>query len=59
VTNSNNLNSRLSLLVMSYGLERILEDHDIEQEWVLRYLIDEDMIDIEEYFEDVITTRTN
>jgi len=43
---------QLELLILSYGLEKILEDNDIEQEYVLRWLIEEAMIDADKYFEE-------
>ncbi len=42
---------QLNLLAMSYGIERILEDHDIEQTYVLRLLIEEGLVELEEYFD--------
>ena len=43
---------RVKFLIDSFGLELLLEMNDIEQEAVLVYLIDEGIINIEEYFED-------
>ncbi len=42
---------QLELIILSYGLEKILEDNDIEQEYVLRWLIEEEMIDAIQYFD--------
>lgn len=41
---------QLELLILSYGLEKILEDHDIEQEYVLKLLIEEELVDGDRYF---------
>jgi len=43
---------QITMIVNSYGLEKILEDHDIEQEHVLKLLIEERLLDgiDEEYF---------
>lgn len=40
---------QLDLLIMSYGLEKILEDQDIEQEYVLKLLLEDGLIDLERY----------
>lgn len=40
---------QMSLLIMSYGLEKILEDQDIEQEYVLKLLVEDGLVDLEEY----------
>lgn len=46
------IKERVKFLIDSFGLELLLEMNDIEQESILVYLIDEGLIDIEEYFED-------
>jgi len=48
---------QISMLAMSYGLEQLLLDHDIEQEYVIKLLIEEEILkDLGEYF-DKETTR--
>ena len=44
---------QLELLIMSYGIEKILEDHDIEQEYVLKMLIEEELVNGTRYFDDM------
>lgn len=43
--------TQLELLLMSYTLEELLEDNDIEPTSLLKKLIDEGTIDIERYFD--------
>lgn len=42
---------RLELILTSYTLSELLEENDIEETYVLKLLIDEGLIDLEEYFE--------
>ena len=46
------MQERIELLLMSYDLEDLLEKHDITEEYVLTWLVDNGMIDLKEYFED-------
>ena len=43
---------KLKFLLDSYGLEELLEDNDITDEYVLTWLIENDMILPEDYFEE-------
>lgn len=42
--------SKLKALVENYGLAFLLEENDISEEFVIRFLVDEGMIDFEDYF---------
>tara|TARA_R110000868_G_scaffold101092_1_gene278335 strand:+ start:6366 stop:6551 length:186 start_codon:yes stop_codon:yes gene_type:complete len=43
-------NSKLEALVENYGLELLLEQNDITPEFIIRFLIDEKLIDLNDYF---------
>ena len=43
---------RIKLLIDSYGLELLLDLQDIEQEYVLTLLVEQGILDLEEYFDD-------
>ncbi len=42
--------SRLQALVENYGLAFLLEDNEITDEFVIRFLLDEGMINLDNYF---------
>ena len=42
--------SKLSALVENYGLLLLLEQNDISEEKVVEWLVDERLIDLEDYF---------
>ena len=42
--------SKLKALVENYGLAFLLEENDISEEFVIRFLVDEGMINFEDYF---------
>jgi len=42
---------RIKLLIDSYGLELLLDLQDIEQEYVLTLLVEQGILDLEEYFD--------
>jgi hypothetical protein len=44
------LDSRIIALVNNYGLQWLLEDNEITEEYVIRYLVDEGLIDPDNYF---------
>jgi len=44
------LDSRILALVNNYGLQWLLEDNEITEEYVIRYLVDEGLIDPDNYF---------
>lgn len=44
------LDSRILALVENYGLQWLLEDNEITEEFVIRYLVDEGLIDPSDYF---------
>lgn len=46
------LDQQVELLLMSYKLTDLLEDNDITEEYVVRLLIEEELIDLEDYFND-------
>jgi hypothetical protein len=46
------MNKQIDLLAISLPLETILYDHDIHPEVVIRWLIEEGLIDINKYFEE-------
>jgi len=43
---------RIKLLIDSYGLELLLDLQDIEQEYVLTLLVEQGILDLEEYFDE-------
>lgn len=46
------MEDRIKLLLMSYSLEEILEECNIEEEWVLLWLHQRGTININDFFED-------
>lgn len=42
--------SKLRALVENYGLAFLLEENDISEEFVIRFLVDEGLISFEDYF---------
>lgn len=42
---------RIKLLIDSYGLELLLSLQDIEQEYVLKLLVEQGILDLEEFFD--------
>lgn len=46
------MEARIKLLLSSYSLEEILEELDIEEEWVLRWLHERGTIDLNDFFEE-------
>lgn len=42
--------SKLKALVENYGLAFLLEENDISEEFVIRFLVDEGLISFEDYF---------
>jgi|TARA_R110000787_G_scaffold35979_4_gene92071 hypothetical protein len=44
------LESKIRALVDNYGLHLLLEQNEISEGFVIRYLVDENMIDVNEYF---------
>ena len=44
------LASKIRALVQNYGLELLLEQNEIPEEFVVAWLIDEKRIDVEDYF---------
>lgn len=44
------LDSKVAALVENYGIVLILEQNEITEEFVIRFLIDEGLIDLDEYF---------
>lgn len=44
------LDSRIEALVDNYGLALLLEMADITEEKIIRYLVDEGLIDLDDYF---------
>ena len=42
--------SKLRALVENYGLAYLLEDNEITEEFVIKFLIEERMISFEDYF---------
>lgn len=43
--------TRIDLLALSYSLDQICQDYSIEPQVVIRWLLDEGMIDLADYFE--------
>jgi len=44
------LDSRITALVENYGLMYLLEQNDITEEFIVRFLVDERLIDLDDYF---------
>ena len=44
------LASKIRALVQNYGLELLLEQNEIPEEFVVAWLIEEKRIDVEDYF---------
>ena len=44
---------RLKLLIDSYGLEYLLDMADVRQEYVLKLLVEDGLIDMTEYFDEM------
>ena len=42
--------SRLEALVENFGLAHLLEENEITEEFVIKFLIEEGMIDLNDYF---------
>ncbi len=42
--------SKIAALANNYGLEVLLEQSEVEEELVIRLLVDEGLIDLEDYF---------
>jgi hypothetical protein len=42
--------SKIRALVQNYGLELLLEQNEIPEEYVVAWLVDEKRIDVEDYF---------
>lgn len=42
--------SKLRALAENYGLMLLLEQNDISEEFVIRFLVDEGLIDFDDYF---------
>lgn len=44
------MEQKVKLLLASYSLEELLEDNDIEVEYIVTWLIEEGLIDLDDYF---------
>jgi hypothetical protein len=44
------LESKIRALTDNYGLMELLEQNDIAEEFVIRFLVDEGMLDLEDIF---------
>lgn len=42
--------SKLIALVQNYGLAYLMEENEISEEYVVRFLVDEGLIDFDDYF---------
>ena len=45
------MESKIRLLLVSYTLEELLEENDIEESFVVKWLIEEGLIDLGDYFD--------
>ena len=43
---------RIDILVMSKGVDQLLKDNDIDPYCVVAWLVDEGLIDLDDYFEE-------
>lgn len=46
------MEERIQMMLLSYDLEDILLDNDITEEYVLKWLIENDLVRPEDYFEE-------
>lgn len=44
------LESQLQALVQNYGLTYLLEENEITEYYVIKFLVEEEMIDLRDYF---------
>lgn len=44
------MESKISLLIQSFGLDKVLEIADVEPEAALKLLVEEGLVDLEEFF---------
>jgi hypothetical protein len=44
------LDSKIVALVENYGLELLLEQNEISERFIIEYLVDEKLIDLDDYF---------
>ncbi len=44
------LDSKLRALVENYGLELLLEQNEMSERLIVEYLVDEGLIDLDDYF---------
>ena len=42
---------KIKKLVMSYGIDNLLEENDIAEGYVIRLLVEEGLIDLKDYFD--------
>lgn len=43
---------KIKLIADSYGIDRLLVNNDIEAELVLKMLVEEGLVDLDEYFDE-------
>lgn len=53
------MEQRIQMLANSYGIDQLCADHDINPEFIVRFLLDEGLITLEEYFEEEEEEETN
>lgn len=46
------MQKKIDLLAMGYPLDKLCEDNDIEASMVIRWMIDEGLLTLEDYFDE-------
>ncbi len=46
------MDDKIKMLLDSYDLEFLLDENDITDEYVLRWLLDNDMLELTDYFDE-------
>ena len=44
--------TRIDLLALSKGVDELLKDNDIDPAYVIEWLVEEELIDLSDYFEE-------
>lgn len=46
------MNMMIELLAISKGVDELCKDNDIDPAFIIQWMVDEGLIDLEDYFED-------
>ena len=50
--------SKLNALAENYGIELLLEQNDITPQFIIKFLVDEKLIDLDDYFNTDVEMET-